>query len=140
MGRPATPADLREICLSLPETELGVTWGDVPSFVVPRGPKGRGFCLYRHPHHDAIDPTTDEPYADLVVIRTATVDDREALLADDRLPFLTIDHFRRTNAKAVLVQQSRLGELDVSELREILTDAWLAVAPRRLVREHFSDD
>lgn len=140
MRRPATPADLREICLSLPETELGVTWGDVPSFVVPRGPKGRGFCLYRHPHHDAIDPTTDEPYDDLVVIRTATVDDREALLADDRLPFLTIDHFRRTNAKAVLVQQSRLGELDVSELREILTEAWLAVAPRRLVREHFSDD
>ena len=28
---------------------------------------------------------------------------------------------------------------DVDELREVLTDAWLAVAPRRLAKEHFPD-
>lgn len=137
MGRPATSADLRRICEELPETELGVTWGDVPTYVVPRGPKGRGFCSFRHPRGDAVDPATGTPYPDLVIIRTATREDRDALLADEGLPFITIDHFQDHDAKAVLVQQSRLGELDVDELREILTDAWLALAPRRLAKEHF---
>ncbi|MGD8151068.1 hypothetical protein [Ornithinimicrobium sp. Y1694] len=71
MGRPATLADLRRICEDLPETELGSTWGDVPSYVVPRGPKGRAFCMYRQPRKDAIDPATGEGYQDLIVIRTA---------------------------------------------------------------------
>ena len=38
-------------------------------------------------------------------------------------------------ANAVLVQQSRLGELSREELAEVITDAWLAVAPKKLVRE-----
>lgn len=139
MGRAATPADLHEIALGLPETELGETWGDVPTYVVPRGPKGRGFCLFRHPRHDALDPATGEPYEDLIVIRTPTREAREALLGQEGAPFFTIEHFRRTDVAAVLVQESRLGELDVEELREILTEAWLAVAPKRLAREHFPD-
>ena len=61
------------------------------------------------------------------MIRTANADDKAALVEADG-PFFTIDHFRSYNA--VLVQQSRLGEVDVDELREVLTDAWLAVAPR----------
>jgi hypothetical protein len=32
----------------------------------------------------------------------------------------------------VLVQESRLDEIDVDELTEIIEDAWLAVAPARL--------
>ena len=109
--RPASVEDLHEICRSLPETELGVTWGDVPTYVVPRGPKGRGFCLFR--------PA------------------RDALIEDERLPFFTIDHFRNHDTVAVLVRQSQLGEIDVNELRELLTEAWLGVAPKRLARQHF---
>lgn len=135
----ATVDDLHEICRSLPETEFGVTWGDVPTYVVPRGPKGRGFCLFRPARRDAVDPGTGEPYDDIVVLRCGNRDDREALLADERLPFFTIDHFRNHDTVAVLVRQSRLGELEVEELREIVTEAWLAVAPRRLAREHFPD-
>lgn len=137
MARPATLDDLHEICRSLPQTELGVTWGDVPTYVVPRGEKGRGFCLFRHPRHDAIDPATGEPYEDIVVVRCGSREDRDALLEDERLPFFTIDHFRNHDTVAVLVRASRLGEIDVDELREILTEAWLAVAPKKLVREHF---
>ena len=55
-------------------------------------------------------------------------------LVEGEGPFFTIDHFRRTNA--VLVQLSRLGELDLAELTEVLTEAWRAMAPPRLVREH----
>ncbi len=130
--RAARPADVDRICAALPETEFGTSWGDVPTWKVPAGPKGRGFVLYRKPHKTAIDPATGELYDDLVVIHTADGGAKEALVQGDG-PFFTIDHFRRTNA--VLVQRSRLGELTLAELREVITEAWLAVAPAKLVRE-----
>lgn len=137
--RPASVEILHEICRSLPETELGVTWGDVPTYVVPRGPRGRGFLLFRHPRGDAVDPETGEPYDDVVVLRCASREDRDALIEDDRLPFFTIDHFRNHDTVAVLVRASRLPEIDVDELRELLTEAWLSVAPKRLAKEHFPE-
>ncbi|MGZ5403585.1 MAG: MmcQ/YjbR family DNA-binding protein [Nocardioides sp.] len=137
MGRPATPEDIDEICASLPETELGITWGDRPTWLVPRGGKGKGFVLYRMPHKTAIDPETGQMYDDIVVIWTPTAVEKQALVEDPDTPFFTIDHFRSTDA--VLVQLSRLGELDVEELREILTDAWARQAPKRLVKEHLGD-
>jgi hypothetical protein len=137
VSRPATPDDVDAICASLPETELGITWGDRPTWVVPRGDKGRGFCLYRAPGRTAVDPETDQPYDDLLVIRCATPEEKQTLVDDEATPFFTVDHLRGSNA--FLVQRSRLGEITVEELREVLTDAWLAVAPRRLAREHFPD-
>ena len=137
MGRPATEDDVREICLSLPETELGETWGDVPTYVVNQRTKPRGFVLYRKPHKTAIDPSTGQEYDDLLVIRTRNAADKAALVEADG-PFFTIDHFRSFNA--VLVQLSRLGELDVEELREVITDAWLAVAPRSLAKKFLAGE
>ena len=133
MTRPATPDDIGEICLSLPEVELGISWGDRPTYLVPRGDKGRGFVLYRAPHKTAVDPATGEMYDDLLVVRTPTEADKLALVADQDLPFFTIPHFNGYNA--VLVQESRLGEMSVEELREVIEDAWRAVAPKRLVKQ-----
>jgi hypothetical protein len=65
---------------------------------------------------------------------TPTAVEKNALVADGTTPFFTIPHFNGYNA--VLVQQSRLGELDRDELAEIITDAWATKAPRRLVKEH----
>jgi hypothetical protein len=135
--RPARPEDIDEICGSLPETELGISWGDRPTWKVPRGPTGKGFCLYRMPHHTAVDPSTGEMYHDLVVIITPTEADKVALVEDESTPFFTIDHFN--GYAAVLVQQSRLGEIGRDELEEIITDAWAAKAPKRLVREHLGE-
>ena len=130
-NRPATPDDVRTLCESLPEVRFGTSWGDRPTFLVPATGKGRGFVLYRAPRHDAVDPATGEEYDDLLVIQTADAGDKQALVDADS-PFFTIDHFR--NSKAVLVQESRLGEISVDELREVITDAWLAVAPKGLAR------
>ena len=121
--RPARPEDIDEICAALPETELGISWGDRPTWKVPRGDKGKGFVLYRAPHRSAIDPETGEMYDDLV--------------EDEDTPFFTIDHFK--GYSAVLVQQSRLGETTREELVEIITDAWAAKAPKKLVREHLGE-
>jgi hypothetical protein len=104
---------------------------------VPRGDKGRGFVLYRMPHHTAVDPETGEMYDDVVVILTPTAAEKQALVDDPDTPFFTIDHFRGTDA--VLVRQSRLGELDIDELREVITDAWAKRAPKRVAKEHFGD-
>jgi hypothetical protein len=84
--------------------------------VVPRGGKGRGFCLYRAPGSTAIDPGTGEPYDDLLVIRCASPEEKQVLVEDETTPFFTVDHLRGSNA--FLVQQSRLGEITVDELRE----------------------
>ena len=132
MSRPATPDDIGRLCLALPEVELGISWGDRPTYKVPRGDKGRGFVLYRAPHKSAVDPLTGGLYDDLLVIRTPNEADKLALVADDALPFFTIDHFNGYNA--VLVQESRLDEISVEELREVIEDAWRAVAPRKLVK------
>ena len=132
MNRKARPDDIDEICASLPETELGISWGDRPTYKV----RGRGFLLYRAPHKTAVDPSTGKLFDDLLVITTANAADKEALVADESLPFFTIDHFKGFNA--VLVQQSRLGEIDRDELAEVITDAWASRAPKTLVREHLA--
>lgn len=134
MTRMATPDDVATICLSLPEVELGVSWGDRPTYKVPKGEKGKGFLLYRAPDKHAVDPETGEPYDDLLVITTGSLADAEALVGDERLPFFTIEHFYAYRAKAVLVQESRLGEISLEELTEVITDAWLAKAPKRLAK------
>jgi hypothetical protein len=133
-SRKARPEDVDEICGALPETELGISWGDRPTWKVPRGPKGKGFLLYRAPAQNAIDPATGEMYDDLIVITTPTEVEKRALVEDDGTPFFTIAHF--DGYSAVLVQQSRLGELSRQELEEIITDAWAAKAPKKLVKEH----
>ena len=137
MTRPARPDDVDEVCAALPSTEFGTSWGDVPTWKVPAGDKGKGFLLYRHPHSTAVDSVTGEPYDDLLVLRTAGPADKAALVEDDSTPFFTIDHFRNFNA--VLVQQSRLGELSLDELTEVIHEAWQAVAPKRLAKEYLAD-
>lgn len=137
IDRPATAADVDEIAGSLPETELGISWGDRPTWKVPRGPKGKGFLLYRAPRKDAIDPASGDPYDDLIVIMTADDADKQALVDDPDTPFFTIDHFRNFNA--VLVQASRLGEISRTELAEVITEAWLRMAPKRLAKAHLDE-
>ena len=133
MSRRASADDIDEICMGLPEVEFGTSWGDRPTYKV----RGKGFVLHRAPHRTAIDPETGEPFDDLLVITTPTEVEKRALVEDDRLPFFTIDHFNGYNA--VLVQLSRLGEIDREELVEIITEAWATKAPKTLARKYFED-
>ena len=133
MSRPAGPDDVDEICRSLPEVELGTSWGDNPTYKV----RGKGFLMHRPPGPTAIDPATGERYTDLLVITVPGESEKQALVEAERLPFFTIDHFNGYNA--VLVQQSRLGELSRDELAEIITDAWLTKAPKSLAKAFLAD-
>jgi hypothetical protein len=64
---------------------------------------------------------------------------KEALIADAPDVFFTIPHF--DGYAAVLVQLERIS---VQELEEVIVEAWLARAPKRLAREyvetHFSGE
>ncbi len=57
-----------------------------------------------------------------------------ALIADEPEVYFTTPHF--DGYSAVLV---RLAEIPVSDLRELITEAWLAQAPRQLVKEFRRD-
>ncbi|WP_248581471.1 MmcQ/YjbR family DNA-binding protein [Nocardioides sp. InS609-2] len=138
MSTKARPEDIDDICMSLPEVELGISWGDRPTYKVPRGGKGKGFLLFRMPHKTAVDPDTGEMYDDLVVIITPTEAEKLSLVEDESTPFFTIDHFKGFNA--VLVRQSRLGEITRDELAEIITDAWAHRAPKKLVAQYFAQN
>jgi hypothetical protein len=56
---------------------------------------------------------------------------KEALIADDPDVFFTIPHF--DGYSAVLVQLERIS---AQELEEVIVEAWLARAPKRLAREY----
>lgn len=129
----ASADDVDRIAGSLPGAELGISWGDRPTWKV----SGRGFLLYRAPHHTAIDPATGEPFEDLIVIVMPDPEAKAALVQGDG-PFFDIPHFR--GHTGVLVQLSRLGEVSREELTEIITEAWAHRAPKSLVRTHLCED
>jgi hypothetical protein len=59
---------------------------------------------------------------------------KEALLADDERVYFTTSHFE--GYAAILVRLERIGSED---LRELVTEAWLARAPKRLVEDYLRD-
>jgi hypothetical protein len=58
---------------------------------------------------------------------------KEALLADDPAVYFTTPHF--DGYPAVLV---RLDRIPVDELEELIVEAWLARAPKRLAKEYIN--
>jgi hypothetical protein len=56
---------------------------------------------------------------------------KDALLADDPYVFFTTPHF--DGYPAVLVRLERIG---LEDLEELIVEAWLARAPKRLVKEY----
>jgi len=71
------------------------------------------------------------PDGEILGVRVADVGVKEALLADDPAVYFTTPHFN--GFPAVLV---RLAEISEEELRDLLRDAWLARAPKRLAQSY----
>jgi hypothetical protein len=130
-ARKARPADLAEIALGLPEVEEGVFWGR-PAYLVGK----KAFVLFRAPRPDAIDPDTGERMDDVIVVNVADRGEKDALVASGG-PWFTTPHFEGSDA--VLVRARDLGRLTRRELEEVVTDAWAARAPKRLVEAYFDE-
>jgi hypothetical protein len=87
---------------------------------------GKSFVFFRTPRPDAFDPETRERYPDVIVFWVPSEADKQALVQDEATPFFTTPHF--DGHPSVLVRGSRIGELTVEELTEVIQDAWLAQA------------
>ena len=119
----ATQHDVRRIALSLPETvqeEGGF------SFAVLNRGKRKGFAWVWQERIQPKKPRVPRP--DVIALRVADEAEKEMLLAASEEKFFTEPHYN--GFPAVLV---RLPAIDVSELAELIADAWRCQAPRSLV-------
>ncbi len=124
----ATMDDLDELALSLPDTVKEVSEDGRPSYLVA----GKRFVLQRTRRPDAVDPETGERLDDVLMFRVADVGVKELLLSDARNVYFTTPHF--DGYPAVLVRITRLGDLDREELSDLVAEAWLTRAPKRLAK------
>jgi hypothetical protein len=126
-SRAATVDDLHEIARSLP----GVTRTEDGPTVYQAS--RRSFLFFRNPRPDAVDPETGERWPDVIVFWVDSELEKEAILADDSLPFFTTPHF--DGHPSVLLRGSRVGELSRDELAGFVEAAWLSRAgPRAIAR------
>jgi hypothetical protein len=87
---------------------------------------GKSFIFFRNPRPDAVNPGTGERYPDVIMFWVPSESDKQALVQDQASPFFTTSHF--DGHPSVLVRGSRIGELTVQELAEVIQDAWLTRA------------
>jgi hypothetical protein len=133
-----TMKDLDELALAMPQTTKELSEDGRPSYHV----HGRLFCLHRGRRRDAIDPQTGERLDDVLMFRVADVGVKELLLADARGLFFTTPHF--DGYPAVLLRIPDLAQVDRNELEELVIEAWLTRAQKRVAKawlqEHGAPD
>lgn len=123
--------DVRRIALALPETTERPSYDGLPAWRV----RDKPFVWERPLRRADLDALGDAaPDGPLLGVRVADLGVKEALLADDPSVYLTTPHF--DGYPAVLV---RLDRINLSELTEVVTEAWYARAPKRLAAAHRAD-
>jgi hypothetical protein len=121
-SRRARLADVHELAMRMPHVKVGYGSRGNPIYQVG----GKSFVFFRNPRPDAVDPATGERYPDVIVVWVPSESDKQALVQDPASPFFTTSHF--DGHLSVLLRGSRIGELTVRELAEVIQDAWLSQA------------
>jgi hypothetical protein len=119
--------DVRRIALALPETSERVS-RELASWCV----RDKGF-VWERPLRAADIRALGEaaPAGPILGARVEHLVAKEALLADDPDVFFATPHF--DGYPAVLV---RLEKITVEDLEEVIVEAWLARAPKRLAQQY----
>jgi hypothetical protein len=121
-------ADLDELALAMPQSTKEVSEDGRPSYHV----HGKLFCRHRSRRPDAVDGRTGERLDDVLMFRVADLGAKELLLSDARRVYFTTPHF--DGYPAVLVRIPDLERLDREELGDLLAEAWLTRAQKRLAK------
>jgi hypothetical protein len=121
-------ADLDELALAMPATTKQVSGDGRPAYLA----HGKLFCCHRSRRPDAVDAQTGERLDDVLMFRVADLGVKELLLADDRGLFFTTPHF--DGYPAVLLRIPDLAHLDRDELRDMVVEAWLTRAQKRVAK------
>jgi hypothetical protein len=119
--------DVRELALALPETSERESRGNCQWRV-----KDKLFVWerpLRKPDLEALG--RQAPDGPVLGAMVADLGEKEALLAEDPAVFFTTPHFN--GYAAVLV---RLDRIAPEQLKQVVTEAWLARAPTRLLNEY----
>ena len=124
----ATLRDVDTLALALPEVAKGEDAEGRPSYSV----NGKVICWHRSPRPDALDPKTGERLTDVFVFRTTDLDVKEMTLQDDRGIFFTTPHWN--GYPAVLIRIRDLKHLKKGEVRDLVEEAWLSRAPKRVAK------
>jgi hypothetical protein len=123
----ATWEDVRQLALALPETREDAKRG-VASWRV----RDKLFVWERPLRASEVRALGDAaPAGPILGARVEDLGVKEALLAADPEKFFTTPHFEGFPAVLVLLE-----EIDVEELKELISEAWLARAPKRLAEEY----
>jgi hypothetical protein len=126
----ATWDDVRRIALALPETSEAVSWEHAHWRV-----KDKGFVWERPLRRSDLEALGDAaPDGPILGARVEHLVAKEALLADDPAVFFTTPHF--DGYPAVLV---RLDEISMQDLEEVIVEAWLCRAPKRLAQAYLDE-
>jgi hypothetical protein len=116
--------DVRRIALGLPESEEVTSRGHRQWRV-----KDKLFVWERPLRRSDLEALgAGAPDGPILGVRTEHLVAKEAILASNPDVFFTTPHF--DNYPAVLVQ---LDKISVEDLTEVIVEAWLARAPKRLV-------
>ena len=118
----ATRGDVRRIALSLPATE---EISGRFAFAVRNKGKLKSFVWVWMERVSPKKPRVPEPR--VIAVRTASLEDKERMLATDEAKFFTEPHYK--GFPAVLV---RLPAVTARELEPIITEAWRCQASKDL--------
>lgn len=119
--------DLHELALALPQATKELSEDGRPIYKV----HGKLFCFHRGRRPDAVDED-GERLDDVLMFRVADPDVKELLLSDARAIYFTTPHFK--GYPAVLVRIPDLARLDRDELRDLVAEAWLTRAQKRVAK------
>jgi hypothetical protein len=126
----ATWDDVRRVALALPETAEVPLHGDIAWKV-----KDKLFVWERPLRKGDIEALGDDaPTGDVLGARTEHEGAKFALVEEQPEIYFTIPHFN--GYAAVLV---RLERISVQELEELIIEAWLARAPKRLAKAYLEE-
>ena len=124
----ATLDDVATLASALPEVTES-DGGDRRTWAV----RGKTFAWERPFSKADIKRYGDEvpPELPVLAVRTDGLVEKEAILADPPPGVFHIPHFN--GYSGILVE---LGRISIDDLREVLLDGWLAMAPKKLADEH----
>lgn len=124
-------SDVAQLASELPEVTEGQRYGHRAWSV-----NGQGFAWERPFSKADLKRFGQEPppSGEILAVKVADLNEKEAVLAAGHPGFFTIAHFE--GFPAVLIQ---LDAVDPADLREAIVDGWLACAPPALAERYLAD-